>query len=154
MSGTISRQHQFGDNCREPVYRSPSVDEALVGLSRSVILNVQFCWAYRNKKPLQGGPLSRAGFRTQRPIKTTESMQRDMPSARRRHFCILLLPGKSMASGGTRTAGSAFGFQQRLRTNRLTICWSLFIFDHRSKKPISLIYLAGKTSSSNVRVWK
>ena len=43
-----------------------------------------------------------------------------MPSARRRHFCILLLPGKSMASGGTRPAG--FVFKKKHKGKRLTIC--------------------------------
>jgi hypothetical protein len=31
-------------------------------------------------------------------------------AARRRYFCLLLLPDKSMASGGTRAAGSDFRF--------------------------------------------
>ena len=35
-----------------------------------------------------------------------------MPSARRRHFCLLLLPGKSMAFGGTRAAGFAFALKK------------------------------------------
>ena len=39
-----------------------------------------------------------------------------MPSARRWHFCILLLPDKSMASGGTRPAG--FVFQKKHKDNR------------------------------------
>ena len=47
-----------------------------------------------------------------------------MPSARRRHFCILLLPDKSMASGGTRPAG--FVFQKSNKDNRLTICCPLY----------------------------
>jgi len=38
-------------------------------------------------------------------------------------FCILFVAAwtKRMASGGTRAAGSAFSFQQRLKSNRLTI---------------------------------
>jgi len=44
-----------------------------------------------------------------------------MPSARRRHFCILLLPDKSMASGGTRPAGFVFKNIKK-EGNRLTIC--------------------------------
>ncbi len=58
-----------------------------------------------NKAVLRG-PLKRAGFHSLQYLKTTETRRTNMPSARRRHFCLLLLPGKSRASGGTRNAGS------------------------------------------------
>ncbi len=56
------------------------------------------------KKALQRGPLNRAGFHIQQPIENTETRRRNMPSARRRHFCLLLLPGKSTSAGGPRPA--------------------------------------------------
>jgi hypothetical protein len=54
-----------------------------------------------------------------------------LPSARRRHFCILLLPGKSMASGGTQTADCAFSFskQKEQQNNDLL----LFISDQEAR---------------------
>ena len=39
--------------------------------------------------------------------KRSRQQAKMLPSAGRRHFCILLLPGKSMASDGTRAAGFA-----------------------------------------------
>jgi hypothetical protein len=49
-----------------------------------------------------------------------------LPSARRKHFCILLLPGKSMAFGGTRTASFAFSLlkdkQQKINDLLLSEC--------------------------------
>jgi hypothetical protein len=39
--------------------------------------------------------------------KRSRQQAKILPSARRKNFCILLLPGKSMASDGTRTAGFA-----------------------------------------------
>ena len=47
----------------------------------------------------------RAGFSNTSGIKANRNLAKKLPSARSRHFCILLLPGKSMASGGTRPAG-------------------------------------------------
>jgi hypothetical protein len=66
------------------------------------------------------GPHKRPGFwRTDHYFKASlkgyerfRPSAKVLPSARRRHFCILLLPGKSMASGGTRTAGFAFSFSK------------------------------------------
>jgi hypothetical protein len=50
-------------------------------------------------------------------------------------FCILFVAAwtKRMAYGGTRPAGSSFGFQQRLEENRLTTGCPLFISNHRNK---------------------
>jgi 8-oxo-dGTP diphosphatase len=39
-----------------------------------------------------------------------------MPSTRRRHFCLLLLPDKSKAAGGTRPADSAFDIKDQPRS--------------------------------------
>ena len=67
------------------------------------------------KKALQRGPLERAGSHIQQPIEAKETRQRDMPSARRRQFCLLLLPDKSSSAGGPRPAGSTFGLKERQR---------------------------------------
>ena len=79
----------------------PQVPDTAVGN----ILNVRCCSSSCCKRTLERGPLERAGFHIQQPIEAKEIWQRSMPSARRRHFCILLLPGKSMAAGGTQPAG-------------------------------------------------
>jgi len=42
MFYSIARQHQFGCYCRQPVYSSPVVDEALLDLSHSNISNSGF----------------------------------------------------------------------------------------------------------------
>ena len=74
----------------------------------------------QKKTPQQKGSHKRPGFwRTaqyfkglHRTINISATRQKKLPSARRRHFCILLLPGKSMAYGGTRTAGFAFSLSK------------------------------------------
>ena len=58
------------------------------------MLNLRCGFASCCKKALQRGPLNRAGSHIQQPIEARETMQRNMPSARRRHFCLLLLPGR------------------------------------------------------------
>jgi len=62
-----------------------------------------FCRAHGKVRPLDTGPDP-----YQRRSLRHRNLAKELPSARRRHFCILLLPDKSMASGGTHPAGSAF----------------------------------------------
>ena len=58
------------------------------------------------------GPLTQGRIPSQQGLEATETRQRRCPPQGERHFCILLLPDKSMASGGTRPAGVAFKIKE------------------------------------------
>jgi len=53
----------------------------------------------------RSGPLTQGRIPNTADSRSHGTPAKEMPSARRRHFCILLLPEKSMAAGGTRPAG-------------------------------------------------
>ncbi len=67
-------------------------------------------------------------------IEISENRRKDMPSARKRHFCILLLSGKGMAPGGTRLAGLVL-LQHTESKNRRIEALHQSIFTHRKTNP-------------------
>ena len=56
----------------------------------------------------RSGPLTQGRIPITAGSRSHRNPAKEMPSARRRHFCILLLPDKSMASGGTQPADFVF----------------------------------------------
>ena len=77
------------------------------------------------KKQHREAPLKRAGSHSLSFLEDTETRRKNMPSARRRHFCLLLLPGKSMASGGTRTASFGVRFYEDMGVILRTQCGTI-----------------------------
>ena len=102
----------FSGNQIFNAYASPVVDEALLNLYHSGILGMQVITSPPTESPDGRPPWNGPDSRTPQPVKATDVWRTYMPSARRRRFCILLPPGKSMALGGARTAGSAFSLSK------------------------------------------